>query len=347
MSISIQLLDPRTDPEPPDWVDFQRQQQLYPMWSYDLLQIASWSSWAPVLLGLIRRSGQVVGAVAAMCWRPGRRRAYAPPGRFPSPCVIDVWLVGSSGRPSWVFSDDIDVTDQPELLRAFERAALSHLGLGCVGVVYRNVPTASVPVVSGRGRVVKPVGGNALAVLPASFEDWLHSLRPTRRRGLRKHGASLDADPDIVIEYPAGGVDLDGPALAQLLNKHNQNFAVRMDPRPPVSAAYLAEFLRHPDVRTITYRDRNSRLLAFGSLIDHAQTPAVGWWAKLDLDQGGRPDLFFDHFMRHVSYVISQGRRELSAGRGHLDVKATLGFAEVPLCVIVVPRWAAGWGTHG
>lgn len=341
MSISIQLLDPRMDPEPPDWVNFQQRQQLYPMWSYDLLRIASWSSWAPVLLGLIRRSGHLVGAVAAMCWRPGRRRAFAPPGRFPTPCVIDVWLVGSSGRPSWVFRDDIDVTGQRELLRAFERAALSHLGVGCLGVVYRDVPITSVPVVSGRGRVVKPVRGNAVAALPSSLEDWLNSLRRTRRQGLRKQATSLDADPHIVIENPAGGAGLDGPALAQLLKRHNENYAERMDPRSPVSVAYLEAFLRRPEVRTITYRDRNSRLLAFCTLIDHAQTPALGWWAKLDLDQGGRPHLYFDALMRHVGYVISQGRRELSAGRGLLDVKATLGFAEVPLCSVAVPRCAA------
>jgi len=341
MSVSIQLLDPRTDPEPPDWVDFQRRQQLYPMWSYDLLRIASWTSWAPVLLGLIRRSGQVVGAVAAMCWRPGRRRAFAPPGSFPTPCVLDVWLVGSSGRPSWIFSDEIDITGQRELLRAFERAALSHLGLGCVGLVYRDVPVESVPVVTGRGRVTKPVGGNALAVLPSSSKDWLSSLRRTRRQGLRKHAASLEADPELVIEYPAGGTGLDGPAFAQLLKQHNQNYPEQLDPRSPVSAAYLEALLRRPDVRTITYRTRNSKLLAFGSLIDHPQVPALGWWAKLDLEQGGRPHLYFDSLMRHVSYVISRGGRELSAGRGQLDVKATLGFTEVPLCGVAVPRWAA------
>lgn len=342
MSVSIQLLDPRIDPEPTDWVAFQNQQQLYPMWSYELLRIASWSSWAPVLLGLVRRSGQLVGAVAAMCWRPGRRRAFAAPGRFPTPCVLDVWLAGSSGRASWVFGADIEATGRRELLRAFERAALSHLGVGCLGVLYRDVPITSVALVSGRGRVVKPVGGTALATLPSSQQDWLNSLRRTRRQGLRKHAAALDADPKIRIAYPANGADLDGPALAQLLKRHNQNYAQRLDPRPPVSVAYLQALTGRPDVRTITYRDESSRLLAFGILLDHVQRPALGWWAKLDLDQGGRPHLYFDSLMRHVDYVISSGRRELSAGRGQLDVKATMGFAEVSLCGVAVPRWAAG-----
>lgn len=340
MSISVELLDPRIDQEPPDWGDFQLRQQLYPMWSYDLLAIASWSSWAPVLLGLIRRSGDLVGAVAAMCWRPGRRRAFAAPGHFPTPCVVDVWLVGSSGRPSWVFNDDIDVTGQRDLLRAFERAVRAHLGLGCLGVIYRDVPLGSVPVVSGRGRVVKAVGGNALASLPSSFEEWLNSLRRTRRQGLRKQAAALETGPDIIIEYPAAPDSLDGPTCAALLKQHNESYAERMDPRAPVSAAYLATFVRRPDVRIITYRDRKARLLAFGTLIDHPRTPVLGWWAKLDVDQGGRAHLYFDSVMRHVRYVISQGRPELSAGRGKLDVKATLGFGEVPLRGVVVPRYA-------
>lgn len=341
MSLSIQLLDPRVDPEPPDWAGFQRRQRLYPLWSYDLLRIASSSSWAPVLLALIRRSGDVVGAVAGMCWRPGRRRAFAPSGSFPTPHVLDVWLVGNSGRPSWVFRDDIEDAARRDMLRAFERTAMADLGLGCLGVIYRNVPVASVGLVSGRGRLVRPVGGNAEASLPPSLDDWLHSLRGTRRRGLRKHAALLEADPDLLIEDPAARADRDAPALAEMLNQHNANYPQRFDPRSPVSAAYLEAFLRHPDVRTITYRDKNTKLLAFGILIDHVQAPVITWWAKRDFDKGGRPHLYFDSFMRHVAYAISQGRSEVSAGRGQLAVKATLGFAEVPLCTVAVPRWAA------
>src|SRR5262245_33964463 len=63
MTITVELLDPRHDKPSPDLDAFIAQQDLHPFWSFELLRIASWNSWSPVLLGVIRDAGEVVGAV--------------------------------------------------------------------------------------------------------------------------------------------------------------------------------------------------------------------------------------------------------------------------------------------
>jgi Acetyltransferase (GNAT) domain len=321
--MTVEILDPRADPEPGGWAEFQRCQRLHPVWDYQLMGIEARAAVNPALLGLARTGQRIVAAFAVTV----RRR----------PRLVEVlhpWLVG---LPGWTVAENANATR--EIVRTVERAVCRAAGIGCLGMVYRYAhPSAA----AGRGRLAH--ASNPVAVLDNRFstlDEWLGSLRGKRRSQLRGQLRQVAAAPDLRVRFAPSRQDLDGTELAALLRRHRAKFArSRLDPRTPPTGAYLHALVRRPDVHTLTYHAED-RLLAFATVLDHPETPVYQHWAALDREEGGRPHLYFDSYARIVEHVIDRRRAALSCGGGMLDLKAQLGFTPRPRQILLVPRMFA------
>lgn len=327
---TVDVLDPATDPEPPDWAGFFAAQQLYAPWDYGLMGIESAGGPNPVLLTLVRRDGVLVGAVAALVARRGRGPRWVE--------VFHQWL---SGEPGWVFADGLDLLARKEILRAAERALCRHVGWTCLGLVYWHLTPADVPLVAGVGRHVRAsVGTAVLDNTFASTKEWLGSLSRNRRASLRKLHRQLAEDPDLVIRFESARSDVDGAELARMLRAHRDKYShFRHDSRNPVTAEYLSALVARPDVRTMTYHDADGTLLAFSNLLDH---PAHLFSQHFAAWPDGRGHLYFDVYHRLVDHLVERGAKSLSVGRGMAEVKTRLGFEIQPLRLAMVPRVVAG-----
>jgi hypothetical protein len=329
--ITVDVLDPAVDPQPPDWASFVAVQRLYAPWDYGLLALESAGGPNPVLLVTVRRDGALVAALTVLDVRRGPRWVE----------VFHQWI---SGEPGWVFVDGLDPSERREILRSAERALCRHAGRTCLGLVYRYVPTADVALVAGFGRLVRPCPGTA--VLDNTFagtDDWLATLSSNRRASLRRRRRRFADDPTLVARFDAARDDLDGAELAAMLRAHQAKFGRQWhDSRNPVTAEYLSALVARPDVRTMTYHDANGPLVAFSNLLDHPARLIAQHWATRPVGAGGRKDLYFDLNMSLVAYLIETRAASLSVGRGMPELKVQLGFTIRPLRLVVVPRVVAG-----
>ncbi|WP_414940520.1 GNAT family N-acetyltransferase [Amycolatopsis sp. cmx-11-51] len=347
MTWQVRVLDPRIDPEPEDWARFLVAQQAPVPWDYHLLRVESRFSRSPTVLTVITDGGKPVAAVLAMLCSPGstdRPGAVHGKARL-GPRWVEVQHAWLSGYPPWLFADGIDAADRREIMRRFERAVCRFTGPGCLGVVYRTVPPESLDMLTGRGRPVRDT--MPTSVLENRFVDvegWLASLRRSRRLSLRGQSKKIAADPDVVVRTEAARTDLDALELATLLREHRARMGpVKFDQRGPVTAEYLGELVRRPDVITSTYHDGAGRLLAFTNVLDHPVAPLHQHWAAMAPEEGRPKHLYFEAVVRNVRYMIEGNRKSLSMGRGLTDLKATLGFQPVPLFGVIAARPVTRW----
>jgi hypothetical protein len=339
MSFTVEVLDPRTDPEPPDWEAFRVAEVLPVPWDYGLLGVESRTSPSPNLLAVVRDDGILVAAVSAMLCRPHGGERPGPVGGVArlGPRWLEVQNAWLSGYPAWAFAEHLDERARKEVLRRFERAICRYVGLGCLGVVYRVVPAELT------GLVREAVPTMVLRNDFGSYEDWLASLSKSRRSSLRGIAKKVAADPDIEVCTASGRTDLAGAELAELLRTHRARHGkVKFDSRGAVSAEYLDLLVRREDVYTTTYHDGAGRLIAFTDMLDHPVIPLSQHWAARDFEDGRPKHLYFDFISRTVRQMIEGNRKSLSVGRGLSEVKSTLGFEPRPLRAVIVPRPVAG-----
>jgi uncharacterized protein len=347
-SYVLDVIDPRTDPEPEGWAPFCAAQQTQATWDYGLMRLEGMRSGTPNLLVTARDGSGLIAAFVVLLagYRSGLRRE---PGRVRglstvTPRWIEVQNRWLSGFPAWAFAEHLDPDARRTVLRAFERAVCRYAGPGCLGVVYRAVQPHELTMVRGRGRITRAALGYAeLDNTFGTFDDWAASVPADRRRKFRRQQRKITEDPELVVEFAPGRTDLDGAELAALLNEHHDRHGRdAMDPRGYHSPDYLRELVRRSDVRTATYRTTEGRLIGFGTLLDHPVHPVGQHWASVPVEAGGKQHLYFDCYLRMIQRMIDNGAKSLSAGRGMLDVKGKLGFATRELFGVVVPRPVAG-----
>lgn len=349
MTVSVEVADPRHDPEPAGWSEFATRYGLHAPWHYPMMTVEARATGNHLLLAVATVGGRVVAGFAVMACRvggalrPPPRRVRGPLGWVPR--WIEVCHPWQSGFPGWTFDDDLDGPARADVVRAFERAVCRAVGPGCLGLFYRSVQPEQASLVSGRLRYRRDVMGDS--VLTNSFDtmdDWVRSLSRGRRHAIRGQLRAVAADPDLVVRFAPARDDLDGAELAAMLHAHRASFGRRLllDNRSPQPPEYLDALVRRPDVRTLTYHDNAGRLLAFAMLLDHPTVAQYYHWATLGREYGGRRHLYFDSYAQLVRQVVADRRPALSAGRGLPELKATLGFAEHPRCAFLVPRIAAG-----
>lgn len=328
----VEVLDPRVDAVPARWAEYWKSARLYAPWDFSLLGLESSHSPNPQAVAVATVDGRVVGAMLATVLR------------FRGMRLLEVHSPWMPGIPGWSWPDDLGVRHRRSVLRRMERALCRFAGLRCVGLLYRFVDAGALPLISGVGRLARPTMGTS--VLDNTFgtvDDWVSSLKRSRRHSLRGQIRKVDRDPDLVVRFEPARHDLDGAELADLVNSHRDRLGKpKFDQRGTLSGAYLHELVRRDDVFSLTYQDGAGRLLAFANMLDHPVMPMYQHWATLSKEDGGRQHLYFDSYARMMRHVVDDRRSALTAGRGMLDVKGSLGLATRPLWAVAVPRPVAG-----
>ncbi|WP_116050973.1 GNAT family N-acetyltransferase [Amycolatopsis palatopharyngis] len=333
MTESVEVLDPGYDAEPADWSGLCRTAARHASWDFGLLGVESRYSRHPTRVAVVRRDGIVTGALVSTLIRSRG-----------GPSLVEVHNPWLSGFPGWAFADRLEPVERRAVLRACERALCRAAGAGCTGLLYRSVPADSLSLVRGRGRIVRPATGTA--ILDNTFTsgaDWIASLPRSRRHSIRGQVRKVEADSELVVRFETARDDLDGAELAELVNRHRHRLGrPKFDSRSPVTAEYLHALVRRKDVRTLTYHNGDGKLLAFADLLDHPDVPLYQHWAALLPEEGGRKHLYFDSYARLIGQIVADGRKSLAAGRGRLELKASLGLGTRPLWAVGVPRPVAG-----
>jgi hypothetical protein len=75
----------------------------------------------------------------------------------------------------------------------------------------------------------------------------------------------------------------------------------------------------------VTYRAVDRRLLAFGSLLDEGARLRSHAWGSRERADDGRPNLYFDHFLREVELFLASGKSRLVMGKGMATIKSRFG----------------------
>lgn len=327
MALDAVVVDPVREPLPAEWPEFVREAALPAIWGGDLLSRLAWFARQPSLMAVVTDGGRPCALFHA------RHRGVLPPRRFRGtehrrlPGLVECHLAPFVTTPGHAFHPDLADADRAAAVAAFERAVRRRLGARCAGIVYRQVTEAERPAF--RGRIIRP--GAPEAVIDNrwdSVEDYLRDLPRGDRRFLRRVDRVVRADPAvrIAVETSVDGTDA-SRLFTVLQSRYRGRFAVPV----PVPPLYFDLLSGNPGIRYFTYRRPDGDLLAYGLLVDDGRTLLCHGWGTLDPADGGRPLLYFDHFLRQVHHLIEARRERMIMGKAMFELKRRFGARLSPL----------------
>jgi hypothetical protein len=342
MAYEITFLDPRHDAEPAFWEGWRHSANLWANWSWPVMRAGSWHSRAPLLLTVLRRSGEVPVAGVVAAWVRGAvpRARFCPANGWPAAGYLDIAAPQSSGQPGWWF-DTADRDERASLFRAYVRAARRELRTAATGVLWRQVGPDDLAALPYRmlTRSTEPV-----AVLDTPFDDreqWLATLRLDRRGDMRRIGRILAKDKDLVVRSGVAG-DVITPAELTRLARLNfeKHSTVRAEHSTGVrSLGWNRALLARDDVAAIAYRDNAGKLLGVGLILAHPIRPLLMSWGAEPPETGGRRHIYFDLYARMVDQATAAGCEAIVLGKGMAQLKADLGAKLQPQFAAAARTW--------
>ncbi|MBW8481172.1 hypothetical protein [Actinomadura parmotrematis] len=327
MTFEAIVVDPRREPVPAGWAALARAAGLPATWDADVLAALAWCERHRRLLAVVADAGGAPCALfAARHVAPALRRGY---GGSRLPGLLECHLPPAITQPGHAFHPDLDAAGRAEAVRVFERAAARRLGARAAGVVYRQVGADDLPAFRGLGRLVRPALPEAVVDnVWDGFDGYLRHLPRRDRRNLQRILRLVDRSPDV-----AAAVEdrLDGAEAARLLHNVQVRHSTARRAPAPFPAVYHDLLGGRPGVRYFTYRSPAGALLAYGLLVDDGRTMSCQGWGALDGADGGRDNLYFDHFLRQIAHLIEQRRGRLILGKTMTELKERFGARNVPL----------------
>jgi hypothetical protein len=337
MSISLEVLDPRHDPEPAYWRHLQARTARPASWSYELLRLASWNRRVPLLVSVLRDGDALCGVVCAglpgTAWRPG---AFAPPHGRPALSILDVFVPLTSAEPGWWLAAETGER-RAELLAAYATGMRAELGRHHRGVLWREVGDVDSGALPGRVRLARPLNPVARLVTPWDDRDgWLASLGKSRTVDLRRQLRQIEADPSVVSAMGPARALVKGAEIADLKRENELKYSGRLAP-PPLPVSYLEALIGLDEAVAITFRDTAGRLIAVSLILDHPAWPLFLMWGALPVGRGGRRHLYFVAMAEAVGWTIARRGKGLVLGKGKAALKRDLGADFVPCRAVAVP----------
>ncbi|MFN2468236.1 MAG: peptidogalycan biosysnthesis protein [Gaiellaceae bacterium] len=339
MTFEAVVADPLEGELPAGWDRMPGVAGLPSLWGSGVLASLAWYERYRPLLALVQdASGE---PCAAFCGRyvgaPAGRRSFHTPTRRQRAGFFEVHLPPTITMAGYGFRPELDVADRSAVLVAAERALGARLGRGCRGFAYRQVPADDVPAFRRGRRLV--LTGSPDAVIENewdSFDAYLDELPGEDRRELRRIRRIIDRDATLEVRTEDSVAPAEASRLAHVVR---MRYRARLRVAPPLPSVYYDWLGRLEGVRFITYREVSGQLLAFGTLVDDGTTVRSLLWGTRERADGGRPNLYFDHFLREVEYCIAHGRRRLSMGKAMGEVKKRFGARPVTLYTAAGLRW--------
>jgi hypothetical protein len=337
--MTLEVLDPRHDPEPPYWRELRVRGGLRADWAWSVLAAQAWGSRTRMLVTVLHGTGGPYGVISsAWIGLPVRRTSFAPLRGGPLVGGLHVRSPGTSALPGWWLADGTDIG---ELTGRYGPGMRRALGLRCLGLLLRQVGETDAAALGTRLRLVRPT--EPLWRLRTSRwrdrEDWLRDLSTKRRSNLRRVFGRFEQQGRVHVAV-GRATDADPAAVADLLRHNDRKYTGRWLSPPPQLTGYLAELLSQPDVLSLTYTDSETgRLLGFGSVLDHPEWPVWRHWSMLPLEAGGAKHLYFNHIGQLVDWAIAEGKQGVVLGKGKSSEKGSIGAEEVKQLAVVAPAW--------
>ncbi len=328
------VVDPLREALPSTWSDLVKGAGFSVLWDAGLLASLAWFARHPSLMAVVTDDGTPCALFCA------RHRGPLPPRRFGDPAgrrlpgIVECHLLPFVTTPGFAFHPELDVAGRAAAVTAFERAVAARLGLRCAGFVYRQVTEEERPVFEGR--IIR--AGEPDAVIDNrwdSVEEYLRDLPRHDRKRLRRLDRMVQEDPEVTTGVETS---IDGVEASRLFNvvqyRHRPRFATPV----PVPPLYYDLMSGRSGVGYYTYRTPASDLIAYGLLIDDGRVLRCHGWGTRAPADGGRPLLYFDHFLRQAYHLIEEGREQMIMGKAMFDVKRRFGARLSPLYAVATFR---------
>ena len=340
MTVDVEVLDPRFDPEPAYWRALRQRAGLRADWAWDVLVTQAWCARTPQHVTVLHEDGEPRGVVAsAWVGSRTRRHRFATSVRGGRLGGLDVRSPGSSAVPGWWFADAGEDGGCRALLTRYVPAMRRELGLGLRALLVRQVPEEGLPSVEGRFRLVRET--EVISVIDVggfrAREDWLATVGKKRRHAIRRLHTAVHEDRTLDVSLGPGR-DADPAATAELMRNNERKYHDVPIVPLPLFVGYLSRLLAQPDVAVLRYRDTSSgRLLAVALILDHPRLPIVRAWSALPVESGGRPDLYFNFYDETVRWAIGQGKQGVVLGKKLSELKKSLGARHVRQYAAAIP----------
>jgi hypothetical protein len=338
----VEVLDPRSDPEPRYWAALRARAGLRADWSWPVLAAQAWLARTPQLITVFLEDDEPRGVVWAAWVTPGTRRYRFVSGRRGGVGFLDVRSPHNSALPGWWF-DGYTPGARPgqlrELFGEYTAAMRRELGIGLRGMLVRQIAETEVPELAGRFRRIRPI--EPIGMLDTAGyrgdDDWLAVLAKKRRWELRKINRLIAEDPSISVRVRPGA-DEDPRSLVRLL-RHNSDKHQDVPILPlPQFGDTLTALLAQPDVATVDYHDpATGRRLAVALLLDHPEWPVFRTWSALPVADGGARNLYLHVYGELARWSIATGRQGVIVGKKMPKLKASLGARLVPQFAAAIP----------
>ncbi|WP_026422021.1 GNAT family N-acetyltransferase [Actinokineospora inagensis] len=335
--MKVDVFDPRTDPEPGYWAGLRATAGLRADWDWRVLAAQAWGA-RTVQLVTVLKDGDTPKAVVNAAWLGAPLHRFSFNGARSRPWLgaLHVRGPGSGAVPGWWLADDVPIT---ELTRTYARAMRRELGPGCLALVLRQVTDEQAAAV-GKLKVVRPT--EPIWTFPirdwTDPEAWLMALSRSRRSNMRAIFRKVRENENLEIRTETGTTELDEVRVVEAMRWNDDKYGGRLVPRIRVLSAYLRALAEQPDVRSVSYLDRDTgKLIAFGTVLDHPTRPVVRSWTQRPAEEGGAKYLYFYHLAKQVEWAIANGKQYVELGKGKSQEKQSLGAFESAQAAMAVP----------
>jgi hypothetical protein len=333
VDLAATIVDPLTDPVPPEWDAFVSNEGLPAMWRGALLRTAAWCAATPVTMVLVHDGDAPLALFHVRHLGVGNPARFARPGRTVPVNLAECRTAPVAMGAGMAFAAGTSGTERAATVRAFERA-LRRRGTAAIG--YRELRTDDLAAVPTAWRLRLRL--SPTMVVHNEWSDpqsYRGGLAAKWRSQLKKITATVDDDPGLRLALAATVEPADAAWLAEQVRRRHVSRAV---PRPPVPAVYFEALAAQPGIEFLTYRDAGGRLIAYSAVHDDGRQLLLICWGSRSRTDGGRVNLYFDQYQRLIDLMITRRRERLVLGKGMQEIKARYGARPTPLWAVVGPR---------
>lgn len=334
MSFEAIVVDPLAEAPPEGWDELAAAAGMSSLWRSAMLSTLAWyERYRPIVALVHDATG---GPCAAFCARhvrmPPSRVSFHDPRRRPPLGFLEFHLPPGVTSAGYAFHPALATGERQLIVSAAERALGERAGLGCRGFAYRQVAPEDLPALRRGTRLTLTASPEAVVENRwDSFGAYLTDLPSDDRRELTRIRRIVDRDKTLDVRVETS---LRTDEASRLTEVVRMRYRGRLRFTPPVPSAFYDHLCGLDGVRFITYREKSGELLGFGTLVDDGVSVRSLVWGTLERSDGGRANLYFDHFLREMEYCISHGRRRLIMGKSMGDIKRRFGAEATALYTV-------------
>lgn len=324
-SFEAVVADPLAEPVPDGWDGAVASGGHSPLWRAEMLTSLAWYDRYRPLMALATDRSRTP---CALFWGrhvgvPSGPLSFHDPERMPFAGLFEFHLPPGITTAGHAFHPDLDEAGRREVLGVVEQEISRRLGRRCLGFTYRQLPDADAATFRDSGhRLITATPESVLHREWDTYDDYLRALPKVDRREWQRIRRIVDGDPTVVAAVEAR---IEPAEAAHLAHVVRERYRPPFQVSPPFPSVFFENLNRLSATRFVTYRDVDRRLLAYGSLLDEGARLRSHCWGSRPRSDDGRPNVYFDHFLRQVELFLESGKDRLVMGKGMATIKSRFG----------------------